>query len=287
MVRMIPHAEAEQLLGALALDAVDPDERESLELHLETCPKCRNELRNHVEVVGLLAYAGQSAPEGLWDRIASGLSDDPSASGSPVAGSSVAGRSDPGPDRPGSQVSAFRGVSRVDGAPSKIAAIRPGSSRRARWVRLGSLAAAACIVAVLGVEVAHLQGRVNNLSGQLAAVGDQPNMAQVDRALAVPGAKKVVLDSSAGRPELDAVILPGGQGYLYSINLSPLPSTDTYQLWGVVGTQTISYGLVGATPPAVVPFRAEGDLVALAVTAEVAGGVVQSTHKPLAVGRLN
>ncbi|MGC8511563.1 MAG: anti-sigma factor domain-containing protein [Acidimicrobiales bacterium] len=279
---MIPHAEAEQLLGALALDAVDPDERESLELHLETCPKCRNELRNHVEVVGLLAYAGQSAPEGLWDRIASGLSDDP-----PASGSSVAGRSDPGPDRPGSQVSAFRGVSRVDGAPSKIPATRPGSSRRARWMRLGSLAAAAGIVAVLGVEVAHLQGRVNNLSGQLAAVGDQPNMAQVDRALAVPGARKVVLDSSSGRPELDAVILPGGQGYLYSINLSPLPSTDTYQLWGVVGTQTISYGLVGATPPAVVPFRAEGDLAALAVTAEVSGGVVQSTHKPLAVGRLN
>lgn len=179
------------------------------------------------------------------------------------------------------------GVTRIDAALSKRPENRQRRFRPGRWARLGSLAAAAGIVAILGVEVAHLQGRVNDLSGQLAAVGDQPTMAQVDRALAVPGARKVVLDSSTGRPELDAVILPGGQGYLYSINLSPLPSTDTYQLWGVVGTQTISYGLVGATPPSVVPFRAEAGLVALAVTAEVSGGVVQSTHKPLAVGRLN
>ncbi len=292
MVRMIPHAEAEQLLGALAVDAVDPDERESLELHLETCPKCRNELRNHVEVVGLLAYAGQSAPEGLWERIVSGLSEDPSASGpsnphSSDSGGSDAGGSDLRSGQRGSQLAALTSVTRADGGVSHGLARSVSSSRRSRWMRLGSLAAAAGIVAILAVEVAHLQGRVNNLSGQLAAVGDQPTMAQVDKALAVPGAKKVVLDSSSGRPELDAVILPGGQGYLYSIDLSPLPSTETYQLWGVVGTQTISYGLVGATPPSVVPFRAEGDLVALAVTAEVSGGVVQSTHKPLAVGRLS
>jgi len=282
MARMIPHAEAEQLLGALAVDAVDADERESLELHLETCPKCRNELGSHLEVVGLLAYAGQSAPEGLWDRIASGLSDDPSVSGRPDPERSAAQ-----PDRDGLQATPLIGVTRIGGGSSIGQRSRPRSSGRDRWMRLGSLAAAAVVVAILGVAVAHLQGRVNNLSGQLAAVGDQPTMAQVDRALAVPGARKVVLDSSAGRPELDAVILPGGQGYLYSINLSPLPATDTYQLWGIVGTQTISYGLVGATPPSVVPFRAEGDLVALAVTAEVSGGVVQSTHKPLAVGRLN
>lgn len=279
---MILHAEAEQLLGALALDAVDDDERESLESHLETCPRCRDELRSHLEVVGLLAYAGQSAPEGLWDRIASGLSDDPS-----VSASADQGLSSPRSGRDASNVTPLIGVARIDRASSSGQRSRPRSSGPARWMRLGSLAAAAVVVVILGVAVAHLQGRVNHLSGQLAAVGDQPTMAQVDQALAVPGAKKVVLDSSTGRPELRAVILPGGQGYLYSINLSPLPATDTYQLWGIVGTQTISYGLVGATPPSVVPFRTEGDLVALAVTAEVSGGVVQSTHKPLAVGRLN
>jgi anti-sigma factor RsiW len=35
------HAEASDLLGAYALDAVDGDEFAELEEHLETCPRCR------------------------------------------------------------------------------------------------------------------------------------------------------------------------------------------------------------------------------------------------------
>ena len=278
MARMITHAEAEQLLGALALDAVEADERESVELHLETCPKCRDELRNHLEVVGLLAYAGQAAPAGLWDRIVSGLSDETSGgtaeTGAPVDAYILARRAgatggSPFQHRPASGARAARTTPRV-----------------ARSLRIASLAAAACIVAILGIEVAHLQGRVNNLSGQLTAAGSQPTIAQVDSALGVPGARKVVLDSPGGRPALDAVILPGGEGYLYSITLAPLPRDKTYQLWGVTGAQTISYGLIGASPQQVVPFRAATGVIALAVTAEVAGGVDQSANAPVAVGEL-
>ncbi len=278
MARMIAHAEAEQLLGALALDAVEADERESLELHLETCPKCRDELRNHLEVVGLLAYAGQAAPPGLWDRIVSGLSDEASD-----------GTADPG--RP---VDAFILPRRVDAATGSPFQRRPTSGARAarstprvaRSLRLASLAAAACIMVILGIAVVHLEGRVNNLSGQLSAAGNQATIAQVDSALSVPGARKVVLDSPGGRPALDAVILPGGEGYLYSITLAPLPRDKTYQLWGVTGAVTISYGLIGASPQQVVPFRAATGVIALAVTAEVAGGVDQSTNAPVAVGEL-
>lgn len=277
MARMITHADAEQLLGALALDAVDREERESLELHLETCPRCRAELRNHLEVVGLLAYAGQDAPEGLWDRIVSGLSDE-------VAGGASSRRQAPagGNNRPASETA---------GPPLQVRQLATvGSAKAVSWkarrLRIAAMAAAAGIVVLLGIEVAHLQGRINHLSGQLAAAGSQPTIAQVDRALGVPGARKIVLDSSSGRPELQAVILPGGQGYLYSIDLSPLPPDETYQLWGLSGSQAISYGLVGATPEQVVPFRAAAGVTALAVTAEVAGGVQQSTHKPVAVGVL-
>ena len=278
MARMITHAEAEQLLGALALDAVEAEERESIELHLETCPKCRDELRNHLEVVGLLAYAGQAAPPGLWDRIVSGLSDEISDEAGDLRG----------------PVGAFILPGRADATASSPFQHRPTSGGRtarttprvARSLRVASLAAAACIVAILGVAVAHLQGRVNNLSGQLTAAGSQPTIAQVDSALRVPGARKVVLDSPAGRPALDAVILPGGEGYLYSITLAPLPRDKTYQLWGVTGAQTISYGLIGASPQQVVPFRAATGVIALAVTAEVAGGVDQSTNTPVAVGEL-
>jgi anti-sigma factor RsiW len=71
MARLMSHDEAAELLGAYALDAVDPDEVAAIEAHLESCPRCRDELRNHREVTGLLAYAGQEAPAGLWDRVVS------------------------------------------------------------------------------------------------------------------------------------------------------------------------------------------------------------------------
>ena len=92
---------------------------------------------------------------------------------------------------------------------------------------------------------------------------------------------------SGGADRLEAVLLPGGQGYLYDSSLAPLSSARTYQLWGVVGDQRISYGVLGSSPQPVVPFRASPGVKALAVTAEVAGGVVTSTQTPVAVGLLS
>ena len=44
------------------------------------------------------------------------------------------------------------------------------------------------------------------------------------------------------------VVLPDGRGYLVESTLPALVSTETYQLWGVVGGQTLSLGLIGAIP---------------------------------------
>lgn len=149
-------------------------------------------------------------------------------------------------------------------------------------------AAAVVVIALLGAEVVRLQSRTDHLSSQIQAMSGQPTMAVVERALATPGAKVVPLKPVSGGPAtLDAVILPGGQGYLYDAKLSPLTAAQTYQLWGVVGTERISYGVLGPTPASVVSFRASTGVQALAVTAEVAGGVVTSTQKPVAVGFLD
>ena len=91
---------------------------------------------------------------------------------------------------------------------------------------------------------------------------------------------------AGGAAALEAVILPGGQGYVYGSKLSPLSSLQTYQLWGAVGGQLISYGLLGTDPATVIPFRAGPGVSALAVTEEVAGGVVSTAHQPVAVGSL-
>ncbi len=279
MVGVMSHAEASELLGAFALDAVDADEAAAVEAHLEVCPRCRDELRSHREVVGLLAYAGQEAPEGLWDRV-------------------VAGINDSGEATPSYDVEAPHGLKlvRVDTAGDSSAVVHrsdagpDGSRRSRRWSgfnRVAGLVAAAAVVvvALMGVEVARLQGRTDHLQGQISAMAASPTMVAVDQALAVPGAQRVALKPlNGGTDRLEAVILPGGQGYLYHSELAPLSAAHTYQLWGVVGDQRISYGVLGSAPGRVVPFRASSGVQALAVTAEVAGGVVTSTQRPVAVG---
>jgi hypothetical protein len=70
------HEGVEDLLGAYALDAVEPEERELVEAHLAHCDRCRAEVADHREVAAALAGGG-SAPEGLWDRLAASLSDAP------------------------------------------------------------------------------------------------------------------------------------------------------------------------------------------------------------------
>ena len=69
--------------------------------------------------------------------------------------------------------------------------------------------------------------------------------------------------------------------------LGALPADKTYQLWGVIGGETISLGLLGPDP-SVVPFSVAGDgsVQAFAITAEHAGGVVQSANKPVVSGEV-
>lgn len=255
MGRLMGHEEAEELLGAYALDAVEPDEAEAVEAHLETCPRCRDELRGHREVVGLLAYAGEEAPAGLWDRVRAHINDAPGdGTGSPST------------------------------PPLRLVHGEQRSRRPVFVVAMGA-AAAVLIVALLGIQVDHLQNKTNRLSHQVALMANQPTMAAVETALADPGARKVSLHPLAGGPaSLDAVILPSGQGYLYDPRLNPLDPGHTYQLWGVVGDERISYGIIGSSPASVVPFRAGTGVQALAVTAEVAGGVVTSTQAPVVAG---
>ena len=67
----LAHEDIQELLGAYALHAVDPDEAEVVERHLEGCPRCRAEVEGHREVATLIGNSGGDAPDGLWDRIAS------------------------------------------------------------------------------------------------------------------------------------------------------------------------------------------------------------------------
>ena len=73
------HGEIKELLGAYALDAVDDDEREAVDRHLEGCVPCQTEVAEHREVASLMAVGWVPAPEGIWDRIAASLEETPPA----------------------------------------------------------------------------------------------------------------------------------------------------------------------------------------------------------------
>src|SRR6478609_2271004 len=75
----LTHREIQELLGAFALDAVDGDEAEAIELHLRECPRCRAEVTEQREVAALLAHTGATAPEGVWVRILEELEPVPPA----------------------------------------------------------------------------------------------------------------------------------------------------------------------------------------------------------------
>lgn len=62
-------SELDELLGAYALDAVDPDERRRVEDYLDANPRASAEVQAHREVATMLAFTGMDAPDDLWGRI--------------------------------------------------------------------------------------------------------------------------------------------------------------------------------------------------------------------------
>jgi hypothetical protein len=230
----------------------------------------------HHEVAGLLANSGGESPARLWDGIAAHL--DGSV---PPSWESLASRLEPGDGRADRVV--LPGAPEPADAPA--APVVPiTAARRSRWVMRGAslVAAAAVIVAlVLGAQVDHLHHQVSALQTHpLLSAAQQSELTQ-------PSTKRVELTGSTDGGKVTVVLTAAGTGFVEANDLHSLPSGRTYQLWGEIGGQTISLGLLGRDP-VVVPFSVAGDgsVQAFAITDEHAGGVVQSTHQPVVSGEV-
>ncbi len=67
-------SDSHALSGAYAVDALDDDERQRFEKHLEVCPECRAEVRSFSETAALMAEAqAETPPPGLRDSVLSGI----------------------------------------------------------------------------------------------------------------------------------------------------------------------------------------------------------------------
>lgn len=71
------HDAIEELLGAYALDALDPDELAAVEAHLDGCPTCRAEVAELRDVASQLADSDAEPPEELWERIVDAIEEPP------------------------------------------------------------------------------------------------------------------------------------------------------------------------------------------------------------------
>ena len=147
------------------------------------------------------------------------------------------------------------------------------------------MAAAAAVVAlVLGVQVHHLHGQVSALQSNTTLSAAEQS------ALSEPSTKRIELSAttaSATVGTVTVVLTKSGTGFVEAGALDALPRDQTYQLWAVIGNQTISLGLLGSQPT-VVPFSVAGNagVSAFAITAEHAGGVIHSTHQPVVAGQV-
>jgi hypothetical protein len=246
-----------ELLGAYALDAVEPDEREAIEEHLATCPRCRAEVAEHREVAAFLSK-GAPAPEGVWDRIAAELSP-------------------PAPP--------LRMTFTPTGAAEPDRVVVPiGPGLEARGVRIRTLVAAvgiaAAIVAALGIVVVKQSNRIDTMEDRVAQVSidDLAGNAMMHPAVAV----ELKGDEGRARVAVDA----NGRGYLVPEDLADPGAGDLYQLWGQVDDQILSLGTSRGSET--IPFQLDPDRLdgvkAFMVTKEKAPGVASSSNEPVVVG---
>lgn len=254
------HEEAQELLGAYALNAVDGEERTQLEHHVQECVRCASELDALREVAGAMGNVGEPASQELWQRISTRLYDDVDDTRVPPIRAL---------DSPHATISPF--------------AARPRSWGRTRYGALVLAAAAAVLVGVLSVSLVRANNHVAQLTNALSVASHNV----VDAALETPGHVNVTLND-AHSVGVAKFVLVDGHGYLVSSQMSTLSADQTYQLWGIFNGRAISIGLMGSSPSTVY-FSVEGSKrpTELAVTIEPAGGSVAPTTPVVASGRVS
>ncbi len=170
--------ELDELLGAFALDALDPDERLRVEDYLAINPKALAEVQEHREVATMLAYTGMAAPVDVWSRIEQELDEPPPA---------------PGPE--------LAKVLSLDDRPRRrrFAAIAP-------WV---ASAAAAAVIAVVAVNIADRRDTPSDpiVAALAEARSDRDSKLATLTAEGQAAVASAVIDQD-GRGFIDATMLP-------------------------------------------------------------------------------
>jgi anti-sigma-K factor RskA len=248
MDRELNRAELDELLPLFALDALDGEEREQVARYVERDDAARAEVASLREAVALLPPADARVPASLWKTIEASL--DAQAPDAPA----------PHP-QPLLALGARRAGLRRDRRPYRMVA--------------AALAVAASVaIAVLGIQVARQQDRIDELAAEMHG-GALQQQAMAARSAVDAHVIKLAGSADAGRAEI--VMLPDGTGYFMDHDLAALAKGSTYQLWAKVGDpaspRMVSLGVLGADP-GIVPFHVSAPTIMFEVTKEESPGSV-------------
>jgi anti-sigma-K factor RskA len=260
---VITHDQAHDLLAAFALDAVKEVEHDQIESHLEECPRCAAQLVALRDVAAALGNCVEPVPESLWSVISARLTL----------------QEEPIP--PLSKIMP-RTEMTERAAHCSVTPPRSPTSRRYLMVMTSVAAAAAAVAAVLGFSLVRTSNQNDRLQAQFGT-----NNSSVVAALETPGHTLVNLRGANHAKLAQFVLLQSGRGYLVSSSLPKLTADQTYQLWGIIGGQAISLGLLGPAPnQAAFTVAGSGAPSQMGVTVEPAGGSVVPTTAMLASSRI-
>ncbi len=285
MDRILTHDEAQELLGAYAVHALDPDESVQVEAHLATCDECSEELEHLFEASAALGMTELEAPStDLWDRIKLDVrlhaNSTVSTSEASTAGvTEAAGVTSAAGVTPAGATSAGTQAGTQLPSPQVAEVIRLDAQRehrRERSSRWKIAAASAAAAAAIAVPATLLVG-----SGSPTSIA-----ALAKTAAKQSGSRTITLNDATGHPMAQAVLTATGQGYVRDAKLPELPEGQTYQLWFIDNGVPVSSGLLGRSPK-VSAFGARVDVDAIAISVEPASGSVAPSTTPIAVGELS
>ncbi len=252
--------ELDELLGAYALDALEPDEVADVGRYLMRNPRARAEVQGYREVAALLANAGAAAPTGVWDSIVESLDA-------------------PAPPFQLERIGGASAAALSNNVVSMTSARR--SRRKVRWLSTvaAGLVAASLIVGLM-VKVNRQDHRIQALDRAMS--GDSlEHLASA--AMSQPGVHTIKLQSDVGAGDALAVMKPTGESYLMCGQLPQVSPGMTYQLWVRTAGKMVSLGVLGPSTK-VMAFTVPAGSDEIIVTLEHAPGAREMSGDPVAIG---